>query len=69
MKIGIELIKLLVIVVVFFAVSWLFNVIWGEGDGGTTRDAIGAVIAGSVFYIIFHMVPCFYAKWKRNRRT
>ena len=69
MKIGAELIKLLVTLVTFVAVYWLFNAIWGDGDGFTTRDALGAVIAGSIFYVIFYVIPYFYAKWKRNRST
>ena len=69
MKIGAELIKLLVTLVTFVAVYWLFNAIWGDGDGFTTRDALGAVIAGSIFYVIVYVIPYFYAKRKRNRST
>ena len=69
MKIGAELIKLLVTLETFDAVYWLFNAIWGDGDGFTTRDALGAVIAGSIFYVIVYVIPYFYAKRKRNRST
>ena len=69
MKIGAELIKLLVTLVTFVAVYWLFNAMWGDGEGFTTRDALGAVIAGSIFYVIVYVIPYFYAKRKRNRST
>ena len=69
MKIGAEISKLLVTLVTFVAVYWLFNAIWGDGEGFTTRDALGAVIAGSIFYVIFYVIPYFYAKRKRNRST
>jgi F0F1-type ATP synthase assembly protein I len=32
MKIGAEIIKLLVTLVTFVAVYWLFNAIWGDGE-------------------------------------
>lgn len=67
MKIAMEFGKLLVFLVTFVAVLWLFNAIWGDGDGFTTRDALGAVIAGSIFYIIFYVIDYLSAKRKRNR--
>ena len=68
MKIVIQLIKLFVTLVAFVAVYWLLNVIWGEGNGFTTLDALGAVGAGSIFYAVFNVIPYFYTKLKRNRR-
>jgi hypothetical protein len=55
--------------VTFVAVSWILNLIWGDGQGFTAEDARAAVISGLIFLLIYSLSTYFFAKSKRKRST
>ena len=69
MSVGLILIKAVLTSVVFVVVYWIFNSIWGDGQGFTAGNAIAAVISGLIFFLIYSVSTYLFERNKRKRST
>lgn len=69
MRVGSILVKAAVTLVVFVVVYWIFNSIWGDGQGFTAGNAIAAVISGLIFFLIYSVSTYLFERNKRKRST
>lgn len=69
MRVGSILVKAAVTSVVFVVVYWIFNSIWGDGQGFTAGNAIAAVISGLIFFLIYSVSTYLFERNKRKRST
>lgn len=69
MRVGSILVKAAVTSVVFVVVYWIFNSIWGDGQGFTAGNAIAAVISGLIFFLIYSVSTHLFERNKRKRST
>jgi hypothetical protein len=69
MRVGLILLKAAVTSVVFVIVYWIFNSIWGDGQGFTAGNAIAAVISGLIFFLIYSLATYLYERNKSKRST
>lgn len=69
MRVGSILVKAAVTSVVFVVVYWIFNSIWGDGQGFTASNAIAAVISGLIFFLIYSVSTYLFERNKRKRST
>ncbi len=67
MRIGLILLKAGITSLIFVAVYWIFNSIWGDGQGFTPSDAGTAVISGLIFFLIYSVSTYFFDKRKLKR--
>jgi hypothetical protein len=69
MSVGLILIKAALTSAVFVVVYWIFNSIWGDGQGFTARNAIAAVISGLIFFLIYSVSTYLFERNKRKLST
>jgi hypothetical protein len=67
MRIGFILLKAVITSLIFVAIYWIFNSIWGDGQGFTAEDARTAVISGLIFLLIYSVSSYFFDKRKLKR--
>jgi len=67
MRVGLILLKAAVTSVVFAVVYWIFNLIWGDGQGFTAGNAASAVISGLIFFLIYSVSTYLFERYKRKR--
>ena len=69
MRIGLILLKAVITSLIFVVVYWIFNSMWGDGQGFTAEDAGTAVISGLIFFLIYSVSTYFFDKRKLKRST
>ena len=67
MRIGFILLKAVFASLIFVFVYWIFDSIWGDGEGFTAEDARTAVISGLIFLLIYSVSTYFFDKRKIKR--
>jgi 4-amino-4-deoxy-L-arabinose transferase-like glycosyltransferase len=63
------LLKAVITSLIFVVVYWIFNSMWGDGQGFTAEDARTAVISGLIFLLIYSVSTYFFDKRKIKRST
>jgi sterol desaturase/sphingolipid hydroxylase (fatty acid hydroxylase superfamily) len=67
MRIGFIVLKAVITSLIFVAIYWIFDSIWGDGQGFTAEDARTAVISGLIFFLIYSVSTYFFDKRKLKR--
>jgi sterol desaturase/sphingolipid hydroxylase (fatty acid hydroxylase superfamily) len=67
MRIGFILLKAVITSLIFVTIYWIFDSIWGDGQGFTAEDARTAVISGLIFFLIYSVSTYFFDKRKLKR--
>ena len=67
MRLGLILLKAVITSLIFVAIYWIFNSMWGDGQGFTAEDARTAIISGLIFLLIYSVSTYFFDKRKLKR--
>jgi sterol desaturase/sphingolipid hydroxylase (fatty acid hydroxylase superfamily) len=67
MRIGFIVLKAVITSLIFVAIYWIFNSIWGDGQRFTAEDARTAIISGLIFLLIYSVSTYFFDKRKLKR--
>ena len=69
MRVGLIVLKAVITSLIFVVVYWIFNSIWGDGQGFTAEDVRTAVISGLIFFLIYSVSTYLFDKRKMKRST
>ena len=69
MRVGLIVLKAVITSLIFVVVYWIFNSIWGDGQGFTAEDVRTAVISGLIFFLIYSVSTYLFDKRKMKRGT